>query len=134
MFVYKFHTKIALVGLMLLIGNFSGAHNQSPASIRRAMKKAFNVLEAPVPPNVFKGQSILHVAGAGAQVFDVQKEGVTIGKVVQLENGEIIYVLVFAADGLLKSVIRDNVDLASSEWSNYSFIEEAKGLLFPKKK
>jgi len=97
------------------------------------MDKAFKVLESPMPPNVFKGQSTIRVSGATAQVFEAKKDGLIIGKVAQVEIQEVIYIIAVGSDGVLKSVIRDGSLLEPSDWAALSFVEETRKILAPTK-
>lgn len=116
-----------------LMAASSFGHNQNPATIRRAMNKAFRVLESPLPSNVFKGQHTLRVAGATAQIFEASKNEKNVGRVAQVEIQELVYVIAVGSDGLVKSVIRDGSAIESDEWTSLAFVEEIRKSLSPSK-
>ncbi len=115
------------------------AHNQAPATIKRAMEKAFDSLKAPLPKNIYKGDKQIKVAGTTAQVF-VAKTGSgaeqkTVGVVVQLEVSEKTNVVAYSAEnGETLAVVKDGASIAAPEWSTLPFVEEIRSKLFTKKK
>ncbi|MBS1985398.1 MAG: hypothetical protein JST16_14630 [Bdellovibrionales bacterium] len=99
------------------------AHNQSPATIRRAMERAFSAFEAPTPSNVLKGQRSLRISGTNAQIFDVKKDSNTVGEVAQLEYQEEVFVVAIEKkSGEVKGVFRGATKLDEAEWKELPFI------------
>ncbi|MEO5668126.1 MAG: hypothetical protein ABIR96_08705 [Bdellovibrionota bacterium] len=116
--------KNAAMILLSLASAVALAHNQSPATIRKSMTKAFASLEAPAPSNVFKGNATARVSGSTAQVFDVKKDDKLIGKVAQIEVQEQTYaVAVDLASGQVKAVVREGSGLSEAEWKDLPFVD-----------
>lgn len=122
----KFFFTLSLVFWNLGLAPFALAHNQSPATIRKSMHKAFSALQADKPSNVFKGGSVLRVAGTSAQVFVARKDAQTVGQIAQLEIQEQTYVVAVDASGAVKAVVRDGVPLPESEWKELPFVETVR--------
>ncbi len=123
-----------VVASFALLCDPSFAHNQSPATIRRAMEKAFKAFDVAAPSNVLRGTRTVRASGTTAQVFDVKKDGKLAGVVAQLEFREQTHVVAFdAAGGKVKTVIRDGSALDEEEWKELPFIAPLTKELFETK-
>ncbi len=102
------------------------AHNQSPATIRKTMSKAYESLGASVPGNVLKGERTLRASGTTAQVFAATKNGASAGSVAQIEIQEIVYAVAVDTSGKVAGVSREGRSVEESEWKSLSFVEELR--------
>lgn len=115
---------------MIFIGSIALAHNQSPATIRRSMEKAFKVFEASAPANVYKGDRSLRIGSSTVQIFEVKQAGKLKGTVAQLEfQEEILTVSVDSDTHKILSVVKAGSKLQESEWQNLSIVEEIRKAL-----
>lgn len=119
---FKLKTAIALIALS---SASAFAHNQNPAVIRRAMDKAFQSLGATVPANVLKGNRSVRISGTNAQVFDIKKDGKTVGSVAQLEIQEKVNVVAVDVLGAkVTAVVQDGSSVEETEWKELGFVNE----------
>jgi len=123
----KSKTRSLILALTLAASPAALAHNQNPATIRKAMTRAFGDFDASLPKNIYKGQRSLRVAGANAQVWDIKKEDKLVGHAVQIEVQEENFVIsVDKQTGKIKTVVRAGSVLPESDWKELSFVEEVR--------
>jgi len=120
-----------LAALLLMgLGTQAWAHNQSPATIKRAMEKSFKILDAEMPKNFFKGQKQIRAAGTEVQIFVAKKEKETVGVVAQLEVAEKTNVIAYSDKGEVLAVLVDGGSIEETSWATLPYVKEIRSKLF----